>query len=250
MQLKNNLVLLLLSLVVFGVFAQEGNTLTKITLKSGAVFVGEVLLKNDELIMLKDNTGARFQFALLEIDKIETATIEPTTTTKQATVEASRNDNFCGHFELSLGNCSARKAFVSTSAPQVGLTFGNRKSFGKDLYVGIGAGYFWITDANLGLIPATLKIQTYTSKNRTSPFVGFESGYAFSASKNYSGGLFAKISLGINHRLNYKSAIYAGVSAAVYSISGKLTESDQNGIFSFNGTTTINALGLKVGFQF
>ncbi len=250
MQLKNNLVLVLLSFVIFGIFAQDGSTLTKITLKTGAVFVGEVVLKNDELIMLKDNSGARFQFALPEIDKIESANSEPINTTKQAPLGTTQNDNFCGQFELSFGNASARKAFDAASAPQVGLTFGNRKTFGKDLYVGIGAGYFWIADANLGLIPATVKIQTYTSKNRTSPFVGFESGYAFSATKNYSGGPFAKISLGINHRLNYKSAIYAGVSAAVYSISGQLTESTQNGIFSFYGSTTINALGLKVGFQF
>ena len=246
--MKNHFLFFFLFFAFLIANAQEGTS--KITLKSGAVFVGELILKNDELIMLKDNTGARFQFLVSEIDKIEKATTEPITTTKQAPIETSRNENFCGHIELSFGNASARKAFGSSSATQLGLTFGNRKSFGKDLYIGIGAGYFRIADANLGLIPATLKIQTYTSKNRTSPFVGFESGYAFSATKNYSGGPFAKISLGINHRLNYKSAIYAGISAGVYSISGQLTETTQNGNFTFVGTTTCNILGLKVGFQF
>ncbi|MBV5343340.1 hypothetical protein JZU68_06920 [bacterium] len=243
--MKNHFLFFFLFFAFLIANAQESTS--KITLKSGAVFVGEVILKNDELIMLK---GARFQFALPEIEKIEKGTTEPINTTEQATIETSRNENFCGHFEISFGNASARKAFGSASASQVGLTFGNRKSFGKDLYIGIGAGHFRIADANLGLIPATLKIQTYTTKNRTSPFVGFESGYAFSATKNFDGGPFAKISLGINHRLNYKSSIYAGISAAVYSISGQLSESTQNGIFTFDGTTIINALGLKVGFQF
>ncbi len=239
-----------MSLLTLGLFSQGNSTLSKITLKSGAVFVGEVILKNDELIMLKDNTGARFQFALPEIEKIETANVESSDTTNKEKIENTQNNNFCGQFELSSGNASARKAFGSVSASQEGLTFGNRKSFGKDLYVGIGAGYFRIADANLGLIPATLKIQTYTSKNRTSPLVGFESGYAFSTTKSYNGGPFAKISFGINHRLSYKSAIYAGISAGVYSISGKLSESTQNGTFTFDGVTTINALGLKFGFQF
>jgi len=249
MQLKTNLILLFMSLLSCGLFSQESSTLSKITLKSGAVFVGEVILKNDELIMLKDNTGARFQFAMPEIEKIEAATTLPTNSSKQVNIKTT-NGNFCAHFELSLGNASARKAFSMALAPQVGLTFGNRKSFGKDLYIGIGTGYYWIADANLGLISAAFKIQTYTSKNRTSPFVGFESGYAFSATKNQGGGPFAKISFGINHRLNFKSAIYAGVSAAVYSISGKLSESTENGIFTYDGVTTINTLGLKVGFQF
>lgn len=246
--MKKYFIVVIFTFAFFIVQAQESRT--KITLKSGAVFVGEVILKNDELIMLKDNTGARFQFALPEIDKIETATNEPTIAAKKANVATVRNKNFCGQFEISFGNALARKAFASASAPQVGLTFGNQKSFGKDLFIGIGTGYLWSADANLALIPASLKIQTYTSKNRTSPFVGFESGYAFSATKIYRGGPYAKISLGINHRLNYKSAIYAGISAAVYTITGQLSESTQNGTFTFEGTTNVNALGLKVGFQF
>jgi len=228
--------------------AQE--SITKITLKSGAFFQGEVILKNEELIMLKDNTGARFQFALSEIEKTETVTTEVANTTKPTFVAAVPNDKFCGQFELSFGNTSARKAFEFKPITQVALAFGNRKSFGKDLFVGLGVGYFRIGDVNLSLIPATFKIQTYTSKNRTSPFVGFESGYAFSTSKNVTGGLFAKISAGINHRLNSKSSIYAGISAAVYSLSSRLTETTQNGIYAFDGATTVNALTLKVGFQF
>lgn len=246
--MKKSLFLLFLLFTFLSAGAQENTT--KITLKNGAVFVGEVILKNDELIMLKDNTGARFQFALSEIEKTETATIEPTNTTKPTVVDIASNDNFCGQFELSQGNASARKAFEFKSITQVALAFGNRKSFGKDLFVGLGAGYLRIGDVNLSLIPATFKIQTYTTKNRTSPFVGFESGYAFSTSKNVKGGPFAKISAGVNHRLNFKSTIYAGISAAVYSISSRLSETTQNGVYAFDGATTINALTLKAGFQF
>lgn len=230
--------------------AQESSALTKITLKNGTVFVGEVILKNDELIMLQNNAGERFQFALSEIDKTETTAIEPTNPAKTTIGGVAKNDNLCGQFEFSLGNASARKAFDFKSITQVALAFGNRKSFGKDLFVGVGAGYLRIGDVNLSLIPATLKIQTYTSKNRTSPYIGFDSGYAFSTSKNYGGGPFAKISVGINHRLNYKSTIYAGISAAVYSIKSSLTEINLNGVYAFNGTTTINDLALKAGFQF
>lgn len=246
--MKNYFFFFLLIFSFFAANAQESKT--KITLKTGAVFIGEVILKNDELIMLKDNTGARFQFSVSEIDKIEITSAEPTSTIKPENTATSQNKNLCFQLELSTGNAWARKAFGSTSVNEAMLAFGNRKMAGNDFFVGFGVGYFQIADANLSFTPLSLKIQTYTSKNRTSPFVGFESGYAFSTSKNYSGGPFAKISLGINHRLNYKSAVYAGVSAGVYSINGQLTETTQNGNFTFVGTTTCNVLGLKVGFQF
>jgi len=230
--------------------AQESSS--KITLKSGAEFVGVIILKNDELIMLRDNAGARFQFALTEVDKIETAakTLSDSTSAIPSEIEGATANQFCGQLELSIGNALARKAFDFASITQAELSFGNRKAFGKDLFVGVGAGYIWLADADLGLVPATLKIQMYTSKNRTSPFLGFESGYAFSTTKNTSGGAFAKISAGVNHRLNYKLAIYAGISAAVYGISSKLTETTQSGNYNFDGSTTINALTLKAGFQF
>ena len=45
----------------------------KITLKTGDVYVGEIVVKTDDLIMIKTKDGSKFQFQVSEISKIEEA---------------------------------------------------------------------------------------------------------------------------------------------------------------------------------
>ncbi len=252
MKLRALLLCLLLSILTLT--AQESAGISKITLKNGTEFTGRIILRNDEIIMLKDNSGARFQIAVSEIDKI--ATVSVITGNLSAigndaiNEEFVPNENFCGHLELSTSTATARKAFENNAATQASLVFGNKKAFGKDLFVGLGAGYLWVSESNLRLIPAILKIQANTSKNRTSPFVGFESGYAFAANKSYGGGPFAKAAVGVNYRISNKTAIFAGISAAIFSFSGQLSETTPNGVFAFDGTTSLNVFSLKAGLQF
>lgn len=248
--MKKLLLLICIHLVVLTVNAQDTNSSTKITLKSGAVFVGELIVNNNELIMLKDKTGARFQFSTSEVEKVETVHSEITISTQNKEIIDHSTDHFCGQIELSIGNASARKAFETSLSPQVNLYFGNKKAFGKDLFAGVGAGYLWIPAVNLSLVPVAIKVQTNTTKNRTSPFVGLESGYTFSANKNFGGGLFARATIGFNYRLTYKTALFGGLSAGVYAISGRLTDLTPNGVFIFDGNSTLNVLSLKAGFQF
>jgi len=250
MQVNKILITVFILLLTHFVWSQQSKSLAKITLKSGAEFTGEVVLQNDEIVMLRDNTGARFQFAVSEIQNISKVAAEPMYSNPTQVSTLTNASNFCGQIELSTGNAWARKAFETKSVFEADLTFGNRKAFGKELFAGIGGGYLRISDINLTFIPAFIKIQTYPTRNRTSSLIGFESGYAFSTSKNIIGGAFAKISFGINHRLNVKSAIYAGVSAAVYGMSGQLTETVQSTNYTFTGTTAINTVTLKAGFQF
>jgi len=243
---------LLIGLAFFNLLtqAQENKITSKITLKTGEIFTGEVVLRTDEILMLKNNAGARFQFTLSEI-----ATIEAIADTKKSTItttvaEPNPDDKFCGQLEISTSDASARKAFESATKLQANLIFGNRKVFGKDSFVGFGTGYLWINDVNLKLIPAIFKIQAYISKSRTSPYLGLESGYAFSATKSFGGGLFAGISAGANYKITQKSAFFIGLTATVYSISGHLSETIQQGIYTFDGTTAIQTLGIKAGLQF
>ena len=62
-------------LTPFSAFAQNA-VAEKVFLKSGKSYTGEIVLRNDEVLILKLSDGTRFQFAAQDIEKIETVTSE------------------------------------------------------------------------------------------------------------------------------------------------------------------------------
>ena len=58
-------------LTPFSAFAQNA-VAEKVFLKSGKSYTGEIVLRNDEVLILKLSDGTRFQFAAQDIEKIET----------------------------------------------------------------------------------------------------------------------------------------------------------------------------------
>ncbi|MFZ4582542.1 MAG: hypothetical protein ACOYM7_07820 [Paludibacter sp.] len=239
--------------VSLGIMAQEKPVTSKVTLKTGTVYVGEIVLKNDEVVMLKDNTGARYQFQPSEIVQIEPYVVANTENSSPQTTtipDAHINDNFCGRFEFASTTGSLQRGAEDQPLTQFLLSFGNKKVLGKDIFVGLGSGFLIMNNTNVNLIPIYLKVQTITNKNRTSPFWGVESGYTFSINNYYKGGAFAAVSAGTNYKVNYKTSIYAGIFGAVYSINGTFTESITQGIYAYNGNATLKTYGLKLGLQF
>ncbi|MHB9140928.1 MAG: hypothetical protein ACYC25_03530 [Paludibacter sp.] len=52
--------------------AQENTVQDKITLKTSEIYVGKIVLKTNDMIMLSTMDGTRYQFQLSEIKKMET----------------------------------------------------------------------------------------------------------------------------------------------------------------------------------
>lgn len=250
------LILLLFFTVCIRLFSQSDTTTVKIVLKSGSVYVGEVVLKNEEVIMLKDKSGARFQFQTNEINTITnetTQTISPNSTTSEV-YKTESNENFCSIIEAGIFTANARKAFDWQTASQVSISFGNKKTLGKNLFLGVGVGYLYPLSMGASsmptLIPVFFKVIFIAGKKKNAPHFGIESGYAFSSNDNFKGGIFTTLSSGITFRINYKTALYTSVFGAVYSIKGNLVDNTSTGSYGYFGNTSMNSPGLKVGLRF
>lgn len=237
------------------VSGQENNSQARITLKTGDVYVGMIVLKTADMIMLTTKEGARYQFQLTEIAKTESDT-EPVVTEpkKQGEVIRQTKSSFGGLVECSVGVSNAKYSFGWAPNTQFSLLFGNKDLLDGSLFVGVGAGYngtFVASGAQtIGFLPLFVRLQSRLSKQRTAPYVGMDGGYAVALNKNYGGGVLIKISAGITHRISYKSSLIVGVYAGVQSFSGPLTETNELGTYSYNGKTTMNSVGAKVGLMF
>lgn len=249
------LLLILYSAVCIGLFSQSDTTLVKIVLKSGSVYIGQVLLKNEEVVMLKDQNGARFQFQPGEINSISNVTNQATDTNSTTSGAIKpESENFCSIIEAGLFTANARKCFNWQAASQVSISFGNKKALGKDLFLGLGVRYLFPLSMDAStmptLIPVFFKTIITTGKKKNAPNLGIESGYAFSSNDNYKGGGFTTLSTGFTFCINEKTALYTSVFGAVYSIKGNLIDKTSTGSYSYFGTTSMNSAGFKVGLRF
>jgi len=228
----------------------------KVTLKTGDVYVGEIVVKTDDLIMIKTKDGSKFQFQVSEISKIEkVASVEESNSQTSAVTEIkTSSDNFTGIIEFAGGISSAKNAFDSSTNTQVSLIFGNKSVLGKQLFFGAGIGYN-ITSIEtksevVSFLPLFIRMQNTFSTSRTSPYIGMDAGYAFALNDTYGGGLFAKLSAGISYKISHKTYISLGIYGGINSIATNQIETNDLGTFSYYGNTSMTNYGLKIGLQF
>ena len=62
---------LLISAVVFAENAETDVSMAKITLNTGGVFIGEIIVENEQIVMIRTAEGNRFQFPINDIESIE-----------------------------------------------------------------------------------------------------------------------------------------------------------------------------------
>jgi len=251
-----------LSFLVFILFfsiqlwGQDSTIQDKITLKSGEVYFGEIVVRTAEMVMIKTLNGTRYQFQLSEVTKIEKRPDNQTSVEniKNLNQNISTENNFCGNIELSAGISNAKNSFSLCPTTELSMIFGNKRVLGKDIFMGLGIGYnMTLLSQNsnpISFLPLFLRLQSTLTKNRTAPFIGIDAGYAFGLNSDYSGGTLVKVSIGITRKLSYKTALFAGIYSGITSISGKITETNDLGTFSYLGHNSMINFGLKFGFQF
>ena len=238
--------------------AQETITQDKITLLSGETYFGEIVLKTDEMIMIKTSDGKRYQFQLSQIKSIEKVSLTADNLKKggktEITGEQIPKGDFCGSIEFSGGISSAQNAFANLPNVDVSMVFGNKSVGGKDMFFGLGASYKMLfptgTTQTVDFIPVFMRLQSILIKTNTAPYVSIDAGYSFGLSTGFDGGPFVKVSGGVIRKINHKSDFFAGIFAELSSIKTNLTETNPLGTFHYYGSTSMTNVGLRFGLHF
>lgn len=250
-----------ISLVIYLFFSlylvgQETAIEDKITLNTGEIYVGKIILKTNDMIMLTTKDGTRYQFQLSEVKKTE-SNLNSNISKKEKTDDNEttlNSSNFGGIVELTGGVSSAKYCFGSSPNTQLSLMFGNRNLLGQNLFLGAGIGYnstfIASSSKSIGFLPVFVRIQNTFSKGRTAPYLGMDAGYAFALNQGFGGGALVKLSAGISHKISYKTIFFAGIYAGIQSFSGTLTEVYESNSYSYFAQTTMRSEGIKIGLLF
>lgn len=252
---KLGLVLVILFVQLISVNAQTG-TADKITLKTGEVFVGNIQVKNAELVLIQSFDGSRFQFPNSEIKSIEKVDLNKLNTKADSLDEDSYYEDkvIFGLAELSPNISSAKNKLSVAPGGQLSLTFGTKLFKQKSIFTGVGIGLTSVMntkeDETISFLPIFLALKTNLTDNINTPYILFRAGYSLALTDEMKGGLYSRLSAGWSHKLHENTTLLVGVHTEVQNFSGNLIETNENGSYSFYGDSGLLSFGLNIGLEF
>ncbi len=237
-------------LVSLSGFAQQTATQSVITLKTGERYRGEIVLRTDDIVMLKTGDGKRYQFQTAEIEKI-----------RQETIREIQVDNdehkivknlFGGIISLNGGVASASGAISISPSTNISLAMGSRNAFRTGAFLGLGIGLETIFAKNntFNYMPVFIQIHSHIPKISKNLACGIKTGYDFALNKVYKGGPMAEITGGLNYPLTDASGLFFGLYGQIRQINGQVTETTPWGKFTGTNNAALYNLGLKASFLF
>lgn len=240
------------------VFAQNAET-RKITLTTGEVYFGEILVENEQIIMIRTSDGSRYQFPRSDVKTIETDFVikKPSEAERKNIPEAVESDEkIIMLLDVHGGISSARHGFSHAPMVQGALVIGAKDIIFQNTFLGGGIGYTILFPSNysdkgtIDFLPVFARFQTFIGSGWLVPYFEIDVGYGFSLNSDFGGGAMLKLSVGFAQKINYQSTFYFGVFAGLQNFSGKLTETNEFGTFNYHGNSSMQNLGAKIALKF
>lgn len=258
-------IVLLFLLVCCAVVAQA----EVVVLRTGKEIQGTILLQNDDVVIIKDATGARFQYARADIldIRIEQPTKDLAVEQGNATAGISTGKKVSVIVELAGGGSFIPKDSIGGTF-SANLLIGTHNLLRQRIFLGAGVGYIgeFIGNRQYQFLPLMLAARIPLLQQQHTPIVGFSLGYGFALRKDYKGGLYAGFNIGYCYHINSNYSVYVGADlqlqqARIQTIETIITEEeipDTNPV-RYNeemhlfrntaGRSLLNA-GIRVGFFF
>lgn len=224
----------------------------KITLVTGEVYVGDIIAKTDEMVMIKTLEGARYQFQLIQVKAIGKTTqrVEP----KSGRTKYGDDNPFCVQIETGAGVLNVSDAFGTVPVGEIDFCIGYKKINNGKFFAGLGSGYSILymseSKSTISLIPLYLRLRHTFCPEKISPFVGMDAGYSFGPDELYRGGVLIRVNAGVSIPINSKSLFFAGASAGLQQMKLNYTLQNEFGAYNAFGFQTPFSAGIKAGIQF
>ena len=225
-----------------------------IVLRTGARVRGTIVFQNDDVVILRNAEGARFQYPKTDVAEIlsDDAVVEEPEQKQETEQEIQSPKKVSILLEVGVG------AAVIPNDNNVGfgynadLLVGSHHIGDKHIFVGGGLGYhgLFVGSEKFNFLPIQAVIRMPFTETKHAPVFGMGVGYGIALSKNYVGGLYAGVDLGYRYQLNPKTALGAVFYTQFQQATVKVTETVEESSFTNNTGRSLIAFGAKFTFYF
>jgi len=182
-----------------------------IILRTGARVKGTVVFQNEEVVIIRDTEGGRFQYPRADVESVLTddesqAEAEAVQTVADEEIKTPKKVSIL--LELA-GGMTYMPGSPVGGAASVDLLVGSHHVGSRHLFIGGGLGYHGIFMANgkYNFLPIQVALRMPLTEEKHAPAFGVALGYGVALSKDYTGGIYAGLDFGYRYRINPRSAI-------------------------------------------
>ncbi len=222
---------------------------TRVVLRSTEEITGTIVFQNEEVIVIKDADGKRYQYPMSEIVRIEEV---ETIVEEKPQIEPKK-----------VGIVIGLNGGIACEEPIGGIVGGNmmlgaNNLLNKQIFFGGSIGYnaLILNKVNYSLLP----IQIYTAipipispekeLTRHAPFVGVGIGYGVALAQSYQGGLNAAFDFGWRVKINQQSAFMLSARVDFQQLTTFWSDNTYSEVFENKTTHTLCGLSLRTAILF
>jgi len=203
-------------------------------LRTGARVEGTIVFQNEEVVIIRNAEGARFQYPRADISEV----IEDSAAQAQESEEASDEEpEIKTSKKASIllevgGGVAVLPNDKAGGAVSVDLLVGSHHIGNKHLFIGGGFGYhgLFLGSTTLNFLPIQVALRMPFMETKHAPVFGLALGYGIALSKDYLGGMYAGVDFGYRCQLNPRTAIgivaYAQFQQAYLPVTTTITAED------------------------
>ena len=223
-----------------------------IILRTGARVKGEIVFQNDEVVILRNAEGARFQYLRSDIEEV--LAVDPT---EEEEPEQEEEDNIATSKKASIllelgGGAACLPNEATGGAVVVNFLVGSHHIGQRHLFIGAGVGYqgFFIGTEKYNFLPVQVALRMPLLEQKHAPMFGVALGYGVALSTDYIGGLYAGLDFGYRCQLNEKTAVALLAFAQFQQATLRVVEIVEDEPFINNVGRNIVTPGIKLAFYF
>lgn len=224
-------------------------------LRTGARVKGTIVFQNEEVVIIRDAEGARFQYPRADVQEILSDEAEENGNTQSA--EAADEQEITTSKKASIllevaGGAAVIPSEAAGGAVSADLLVGSHHIGDKHIFIGGGLGYhgLFLGQEKYNFLPVQVVLRMPMIETKHAPVFGFGLGYGIALSKDYLGGIYAGIDLGYRCQLNPKTAIALVAFASFQQAQMKVTTVIEDQKYTNKSGRNIVATGLKLALYF
>jgi hypothetical protein len=223
-----------------------------VVLRSGQIIKGEILLNNEEVVIIRQKDGLRYQYPQTEVVSIA---IDPPTSAATDTAAAERPKVI--DIGLSAYGGIAMVPHKGTgSTAEVHAMMGSHNLLNKQIFLGGSLGYrgIFVGEQTYSWIPLQVVLQ-FPIANRPSPIthrplIGGSLGYAFATNNAWGSGVCADIHVGWWSQMSERSSLSLALKAQWQQTAITVIETIQETQYTNRIGCSILSLGISLGIHF